>query len=440
MKNIKYGKHIWPLLFFCVCCSFLGLSQQLITLDEAITIGLANNYQIQILQTNQEIAKNNNTAANADFLPTVSAVGTYSFSNTNTKQEFFNGESRSATGAGSRNARAAAEANWVIFDGYRRQALSQQFDLEELRSSELINAETLQFLEAVQLHYYQLAQLQKEIALTKKSIQLNQSIQLLARQKQQIGVGSESEVLQATSQLNADSIILIGQEGQLAADMIALNHLINQPLSTKFMVDTSLQIQPLPSQQLMLEEARRRNPALLLSQLDQLNTDFQIKELKSVLYPKLSLNAAYTYNFSKAEVGFLLSNRTFGPSSQLTFSYDIYSGRNLKNELRNIDLVKSNIQRDQQQVELDIASRIAEIYANCGNLLNLELAIKRDIAVAERNTLLANELYRQGRNTSFEVREAVLREIQTRGKLIQTTYGLKYLEIRLHSIAGILGH
>jgi outer membrane protein TolC len=435
---MEYSPRFCILLLICLCAPFWSYSQQLLTLQEAINIGLANNYQIQILQTNQEIAKNNNTLANANFLPTVSAVGTYGLSSTNTRQEFFNGDSRSATGAGSRNARAAAEANWVIFDGFRRQALSQQFDLEELRSSELINAETLQFFESVEIKYYQLAQLQREIELTRKSIQLNQAIQVLARQKQQIGVGSESEVLQATSQLNADSIILIGQEGQIASERIALNHLINQPLATQFFVDTLLENTPLPSQQLMLEEARKRNPALLLSQLDQLNTDFQIKELKSVLYPKLSINAAYAYNFSRAEVGFLLSNRTFGPSSQLTFSYDIYNGRNLKNELKNIDLIKDNIQRDQQQMELDIASQIAAFYAEYDNLLNLESAINKDIEIAERNTLLANELYRQGRNTSFEVREAILREIQARGKLIEIIYGLKYVEIRLNSIAGLL--
>ena len=425
------------IMFLFLGSTILG-SQEMLYLDDAIQIGLANNYQLQILQANQEIAKNNNTAANAQFLPTVSGVGSYSFSNTNTQQKFFNGDERSATGAGSRNARAAIEANWVIFDGFRRQAIREQLDLAEQQNVKYLDAEQLQFVQAVQLQYYRIAELQQEIRLVKQSIDLNASLKVLARQKQRIGVGSESEVLQASSQLNADSIQLIGLQGDYDRQKIELNRLLNLPLTNDFMADTIVESEALPDQAQMLEEAKRKNPALLLSQLEEMNIESQITEVKSILYPKLSLSGAYNYNFSKAEVGFLLSNRTFGPSTQLTVNYDIYSGRNLKNELKNIALLRGNIVKDRQQMELDIAAQIADLYASYHNLQILEDAVQMDISVAERNTLLASELYRQGRNTNFEVREAILREIQAKSRMITTTYEMKYIEIQLKAIAGIL--
>jgi len=413
-------------------------AQSVITLDEAIKIGVNNNFQIQILQANEKIAKNNNNPANADLLPRVTTTGTYSLSNNNTNQEFFNGDSRSATGAGSRNARAAVDANWTIFDGFRRDALKEGLALDEKRSYEQIQAEILALIEQIQVAYYQIGQIQQQMALTLQSIDLNQAILNLALQKQRIGTGSESEVLQARSQLNIDSIQLIGQQGQLSSAKLTLNRIINQPLQTEVLVIDDLTLEPLPIQEALVEESKNKNPELILARLEQLNTAIQIKEVKSVLYPKLSLGASYIYNYSKAEVGFLLSNQTYGPSTQLTFTYDLFSGRNLKKELQNIELFQSNLQKDQDRIAWEIESQIADLYINYQNLMNLQEAERKDIEIAEKNTLLANELYRQGRNTSIEVREAVLREIQAKNRLLQNTYQMKYIEIQLKAIAGIL--
>lgn len=413
-------------------------AQSLLTLEDAIQIGINNNYQIQILQANEQIAKNNNNPANADLLPRISTIGTYTLSSNNTDQQFFNGDSRSATGAGSRNARASIDANWTIFDGFRRDALKEGFALNEQRTGEEIQAEILSLVEQINLAYYQIGQIQQQISLIGQSISLNQAILDLALQKQRIGTGSEAEVLQARSQLNSDSIQLISQQGQLTNAKSNLNRIINQPLQTDILVTNDVALEDLPNQVILLEEAKSKNPAMILARLEQLNTAIEIKAVKSILYPKLSLGASYVYNFSKAEVGFLLSNQTYGPSTQLTFSYDLFSGRNLKKELQNIELLQGNLQKDQERIAWEIESEIAELYINYQNLLNLQDAVERDIEIAEKNNLLANELYRQGRNTSFEVREAVLREIQAKNRLIQNTYQLKYIEIQLKAIAGSL--
>jgi outer membrane protein TolC len=433
MNTISMGMTICLLVIpFCI------QAQPMLTLNEAIKIGVQNNFQIQILESNEQIAINNNNPANAEFLPRVGTTGSYSLSNNNTQQQFFNGDSRSASGAGSRNARASVDASWTIFDGFRREAIKEELDLNERRAKEITQAEVLALIEQIQLGYFELGQLQKEIALTQNSIELNQAILTLALQKQRIGTASEAEVLQARSQLNVDSIQLIRQQGQFAGSVIAFNQLINQPLSTIISVSDEITLETLPNQASMVAEAKSKNPELILARLDQLTTAVQIKSVKSVLYPKLNLGASYVYNFSKAEVGFLLSNQTYGPSTQLTLSYDIFSGRNLKKELQNIELVQGNLLKDQRRIEWEIESRITNMYNDYALLMDLQGAEERQILIAEKNTLLANELYRQGRNTSFEVREAVLREIQAKNRLIQNEYQMKYIEIQLKAIAGML--
>ena len=51
----------------------IGLSQELLTKDEAIRLALENNYGIKIAKNNVEIAKNNASIYNSGFLPNVSA-------------------------------------------------------------------------------------------------------------------------------------------------------------------------------------------------------------------------------------------------------------------------------------------------------------------------------------------------------------------------------
>lgn len=417
---------------------FLSLNAQTLSLSEAVEIGIKNNFQIQILQANELIAKNNNNPANADLLPRVSTTGSYALSSNNTDQQFFNGDSRSASGAGSRNARASIDVNWTIFDGFRREAIQEGLQLEIQRTSEETQAEILALVEQISLSYYQIGQINKQIALTERSILLNEAILDLALQKQRIGTGSESEVLQARNQLNLDSVLLIGQQGDLKRAKNTLNRVINQPLDTDFSVVDTVILDILPDRELMLQEALSKNPELILAKLEQLNTAIQIKSIKSVLYPSLSLGASYVYNFSRAEVGFLLSNQTYGPSTQLTLNYDIFSGRNLKKELQNIELIQGNLERNQNRISWDIESRIAAFYIDYENLADLQSAETRNIEIAEKNSFLANELYRQGRITSFEVREAVLQEIQAKNRLVLNTYQMKFIEIQLKAIAGIL--
>jgi outer membrane protein TolC len=73
-------------------------------------------------------------------------------------------------------------------------------------------------------------------------------------------------------------------------------------------------------------------------------------------------------------------------------------------------------------------------YQNLSNLLTLE---RKNLDTAQRNTALAEELYRSGRATSFEVREAILAETLVRDRLSDVQFRQKLAEIDLKSLAGI---
>ena len=86
-----------------------------------------------------------------------------------------------------------------------------------------------------------------------------------------------------------------------------------------------------------------------------------------------------------------------------------------------------------QAIEAQIRNRYAD-YVAFQQLTDLQ---QLNLNVAREQAALARELYRLGRTTNFEVREAILQEIQAQDRWIQTIFRLKQTEIGLLDLAGI---
>ncbi|MDH3649568.1 MAG: TolC family protein [Saprospiraceae bacterium] len=435
----KIGRK-FHILVFTLCIAFHGMgytqSAPRLTLEDALRIGVENNLNLQISSVQEEIATNNNTLGNAGYLPILSTSGNFSLASNNTKQEFFNGDSRSASDAGSRSAGANVGLDWTIFEGFRREAARDRLGLLVSRSKESTRAQAHELASSIELGYYELVRLQQQISLTEQSIQLNIDLSQLANQKLEIGVGTELDVLQAISQVNTDSSLLLAQLGILDKSMVSFNRLLGRSTDIPFSVDTILELEALPGQVELIELAVNSHPDLKLLQMDERITELQIKEAKSALYPTLEVNADYNYNWSRADVGFLLSNRSFGPVIGLRATYDVFSGRNLRKDIENVELLQRTFQLGQQDLEEALSAQIAAVYTEYRSLVDLQSLEQRNIETAERNTYLAQELYRLGETTNFEVREAILQEVALRDRLIETEYRMKLAQIELRRLSG----
>jgi outer membrane protein TolC len=206
---------------------------------------------------------------------------------------------------------------------------------------------------------------------------------------------------------------------------------------TTFAVQVEVPQTLLPSVEELTQLAIQQNHDIKLLQYDEQIALTQIKEARSALYPQVDFNAGYNYNFSKAEVGFLLSNRSFGPTIGLGVSYDLFPGRNIQKDLDNARLFQENIQLSKAELEEDLKADLAVLYQNYVALQELKDLENRNVATAEKNTSLARQLYRSGRATNFDVREAILTEIQIKDRLSDVQYRQKITEIQLKSLAGI---
>lgn len=418
--------------------TFISVGQAPLSVEEAIQIGLENNYDIRIARNNEAIATNNNTAGNAGFLPTASIFGSVNYSSNNSIQKFFSGQEQMRTGAGNTSVRAGATVNWTAFDGFKMYAVRDRLNLTEQKSKALTRSEMQDLVFRIQSSYQDLIRINQQINNTLSSIQLNEALYQLAGQKLNLGATTKLEVLQSANRVKADSAQLLNHQNQLGLLKISFNRLLLRDANMRFDVDTTFSAQLLPDYNSIVEMALQQNSQLELLSYDEKIALAQIKEARAQLFPTLDLNAGFNYNWSKAEAGFLLSNRTFGPTIGLSANYDIFTGKNLKKDIQNVELLQENIKLTRQQIEEDLKSQLASWYQNWQGLEDLKRIEISNLLTAEQNTELARELYRSGRATNFEVREAILNETQVKDRLSDTTYRQKLTEIEIFYLAGIL--
>ena len=94
-------------------------AQEQLTLEQAIGRVLEQNFAVRIEKNSVQEAINNNTAANAGYLPTIGITADQFWSNYNTRQVFFSGQVNESSGAKNRSTAIAARLDWTFFDGFR---------------------------------------------------------------------------------------------------------------------------------------------------------------------------------------------------------------------------------------------------------------------------------------------------------------------------------
>src|SRR5690606_5072386 len=168
MKNKIIGA-----LFLMGLFAVEGLAQDELKLEDAIRIGLENNYNIRFALSEQQIASNNNSLGNAGFLPTIAADAAYSESIENTDQLYLDGRRVIREEAKSNNLRGTVGANWFVFDGSRMFVTKEK--LEQLEAVSKLNLEMNinNTLAEIINNYYLLAAEQKTLKVYSKILEVS---------------------------------------------------------------------------------------------------------------------------------------------------------------------------------------------------------------------------------------------------------------------------
>lgn len=425
-------------LFIGLLRSYHVNAQEILTLERAVQTALENNYDIRLTRNDIEIAKTNVSRANAGMFPVV--TGNFSTNNTssNTTQTLSSGITQERNGARNSNLSYGPAFSWQVFDGFGM--FARYDELKELQKLGETNFRLVvqTTLADVVNNYYDLVQQQQQIKALNGAVDISRLRLKNSQNRYLIGKAAKLEVLAATVDLNTDTTNLLRQIDLYRGTKIRLNELMARDIGTDFTVSDTIVIQNNLLLADLLTSANRQNPDLQLALINKRIAELNLKQVKAVRYPTVSLNSGYNFNKSTSELGFARNSVGRGFNYGMSASINVFNGflqkRNEKNALVEID----NAQLEYQKINQNIAAQLNSIYQSFQTNLQLVRLEQQNLEVARQNLEITMEKFRLGSVAPLEFREAQRNYIDASARYTNAQYQAKLAEVSLQQLSGTL--
>jgi outer membrane protein len=411
-------------------------AQEKLSLQEAITIAMQNNYDIKISKNNIDIAKNNANIGNAGMLPSLAATYSNGGSIQNTRQTPATGPDRVITGARSTNNDLGADLNWTIFDGF---TMFANYDrLKELQKQGELNSRLtiLTTVADVITAYYDVVRQQKLVIAADSAIDISVFRAQIANTKLQLGRGSKLDLLTAQVDYNTDTSNYLQQKNNLQVAKVKLNQVMARNVNLTFSVDPDINIDQALVYSQLAELTQKQNPNVQNAFINQRVASLNLKSIKGARYPSVSLNSGYSRTNSTSPTGFNQKFAANGFTYGVTASLNIFNGFLQRQQERNakIDIENSTLNLD--KIKLDVNSQLLTAYQNYSTYLDLVKLEQRNVDIAKENLDITLAKYRLGSIAPLELREAQRNAIDAQNRFIEMQYQSKLAEITLKEISG----
>lgn len=415
-----------------------GFAQQKLSLEEAISTALNNNYDIKLVNNDVQIAKNNLNVGNAGMLPNLNADYSKGGSNQNTVQTPATGPERKTNGAKSTNQSYGAALGWTIFDGF--QMFAKYDRLKELQKLGEVNARgtVISTVADVISGYYAIVRQQQLVKATDSALDISRLRLNIAKNKLAIGRGSKLDVLSATVDYNADTSLYLQQKNLLKTNMVSLNQVMARDPDLVFQVDETIRIESSLNYNELAAASEQQSPVLQTAFINKKIAELNLKQIKGLRYPTVALNSGYEFSNSTSPTGFNQKFRANGFTYGVTASINLFNGflqrQNERNAKVEINSSEVNLAKARQEINAQLLTAFQNYKTNL-DLLKVE---QNNLDIAKQNLDITLEKYRLGSISPLELREAQKNSINAITRFLDAQYQAKLTEISLKEISGIL--
>jgi outer membrane protein TolC len=421
------------LFFFCAIST---RAQEVLTIEDAMKIALENNFEIKIAKNNTQISETNVTIGNAGMLPTATASVTDNNSIQNSSQTRQDGTSTKLNNAKNNSLTYGVSLGWTVFDGMKMFARYDQLkELQKLGDAEL-KSTILVKIGQVNSAYYNLVQMQQQLAALDTTIVISKQRLTLAQNRFTIGKASKLEVLNAQVDLNSDQVALLRQKESYANGKILLNQYLARDPKIDFKVVDNVTVDNKLILADLMDLAQKQNPVLETQIINKRVAELQLKQVRADRYPIVRLTSGYNFAESESSLGFTSSTSSKGLNYGFNATLNIFDGFNQhRNEkIAKIQIENSQIAIEQQNSILNTQLSTAfQTYLTNLELIDLE---ENNEAIAKQNLEITLDKFRIGTITTIDFRTAQLNYVNAKVRYSNAQYEAKLSEIALKELAG----
>jgi outer membrane protein len=417
------------------------IAQQLMTLDNAIAIGLKNNYNIMMAKNQEAVNANDYSYAFGAFLPQISATAERNWSNNSINASYQGGKEVNVKGAKSNVINLTGNLNWTLFDGLEVFAAAQQ--LKSIRELGEINVknEVVNTIASIIASYYDVVQEQEELESISDEMTISQERVNIAQNEFNSGLGSKIDLLQAEVDLNAQKAAFLQQQTLISESKDTLSQLIVLPPNIDFTVTDSIPVDTSLRLGDFQDKVFTNNFNLLAAKKNIDISQYALKETKAQYFPTISFNTTYSFNKQNSQPTSpyqALSNQALGLTYGFEASIPVLNGLNVRREVNdarlNVAYQQLNYENQKSLVSVALETAFKE-YTYYKRAMQLE---EQNLGVAKENMEVAIEAFKQGQTTTVEVETAQQGLANAESRLIAARYNTKLAETTLLQLRGDL--
>jgi len=406
------------------------------TLEDAVTTGLNNNFSIRISKNDNEISKNNNTIGNAGFLPKIGVSASGSKSAITTESTSFDGTVSKSNNDGTTFLSLGASLDWTLFDGFRMFIQKDKLGLLQQQGETSARVTVENILSEIIVNYYFIIQNKNRLKVLQDAIDFSNRRRELIMRKYQIGSASELAYLQSVIDLNADSAAYLRQQAILTNAKAGLNYLLVNDPASDFEVSDTITFLELPDYKTLVASLPGSNVQIELANQNSSIAEMNYRLTHAPKYPQIDFFTDYNFNRSKYDFGTTSFNKNYGPVVGLGLSYSIFDGFNRRRNSANALIQQETTKIQLQQVTKDIESQVFKIYNDYQNNLKLVKFETENVKMSKKNTFIAFEKYRLGELSDIDLRQIQIMQLEAENSRLLAQFLAKQTETELLRISG----
>lgn len=410
-----------------------------LTLNQAIDFALAHNYAIQQTENTVEIQENLADRGQAGQLPTVSATGSADFGLDNTRVQFLGNQDDIAVAwAASQNLNATVRADYTLFNGfigkYNFEKLNANVKVSEAQAKMQIENTLLQVANA----FFNVLRTNANLDALTQTLAISRERIRLAEYKKDISGGSQLSFLTAKVDFNKDSVDYLNALQAREDALLELRFIMGKDLNESIELVDDYEINKAIGLEDLQKQMLAENPEYNMAKMNEQVSLLDYKIAKSAYSPSLNISTSYGFNSNRSEGGFLALNQSDGLGVALNLSIPIYNGGRNQNVIQNNAITQANRTLRVKEIELTLQKNLMKAYADYQNALRILDLETENIETTELNFEYTNELFKSGRATSIDFRQAQINLLLARNNLNNLKYNAKLSEIELLRLTGRL--
>ena len=417
-----------------ILCNFLFVvtihSQEVLSLDQAIKIALANNGNITTSKMNAQVAAMQVYKGNVGLLPSLDWNLNLIASANAVNQEFIDGRIIKRLGR-----TFAPNTNfsfsWLLFDGKQRQARYNILEEQQQIAAIQTKGTEDQIRYEVMSTYLNISKQVATISYLSAIIKYYEERLKITEERWKIGRGSKLDFLQSQNDINAQRSEMQNALAILDNYKILLNLQMNREANTSFDIIEDTKKTNEYTFDKVMQDALANDESLRVLERSIDITKLQLRDLEANRVPRISFVSALGYNFTNTNAGQILLNQNLGLNGGLTASWNLYDGNHNRKQMSIAAIQTGIIEKEKdnaiQALKAQISIALNQLKSS-QSTLRLEEENKK---IAEENLSIAIEKFKFGGSTILELNDAQQRYDGAVNRYVNSVYAVKFAELEI---------